>query len=245
MKVKYSAIGITNMSGKSGGSVAAYNRHGSYIRRWAKPTNPQSNLQTAVRSSFGAWSRAFGQLSQSARDAWKVFGQENPRTDRLGDSRPMSALNAFMSANQNRAIAGYSGQLTSPEVLGFAIPALLFNEASTSFVVDKATGELIEGELGIRVQGILTISDYARLRLMIRFAKVSNGSAKSYGSVKNLYSNAVSYTVGASTSSYDISEQLNQLDYMPGDRVFVEAYFIAENGLASERVTQAFVVSEE
>ena len=245
MKVKYSAIGITNMSGKSGGSVAAFNRHGAYIRRWAKPTNPQSNLQTAVRSTFGGWSRAYGQLSQATREAWKLFGQEHPRKDRLGDSRPMSALNAFMSVNQNREIAGFAGQLSEPQVLDFALPSVAINAAGSDFTYDPAEQALAETLLAISIKGLLTIADYANLKAIVRFTKVNSGSAKSYGSVKNQYSFAEAYTVSGSSASLNLGVQLSQVDFAIGDRLFLEVYLIASNGLASEKVTQEFIIQED
>lgn len=245
MKVKYSAIGITNMSGKSGGSVASFNRHGAYIRRWAKPTNPQSNLQTAVRSSFGGWARAFGHLSESAREAWKIFGQNNPRKDRLGDSRAMSALNAFMSVNQNREIAGFTGQLSEPRVLDFALPSVNINTAGSDFTFDPAVQALADTILAISIKGLLTVADFAKLKAIVRFTKVNSGSAKSYGSVKNQYSFAEAYTVTGANTSLNLADQLSQVDFAIGDSLFVEVYLIAENGLASEKVTQEFTIKED
>lgn len=245
MKVKYSAIGITNMSGKSGGSVAAFNKHGAYIRRWAKPTNPQSALQTAVRSSFGGWARAFGHLSESAREAWKIFGQNNPRVDRLGESRPMSALNAFMSANQNRQTAGFVGQLSEPVILNFALPGLEFNETLSLFSIDTATNTPADSNLSYRLQGILSLADYSNIRVIVQFTVVPAGSGKSFGSVKTLYSYSTPYAITSPSGAIDMSAQLATVKYNIGDQLFVKAYIIATNGLAGEQVTGSFTVQED
>lgn len=103
--------------------------------------NQQIHSQIYRQQSAHLWrlTRAFGHLSESAREAWRIFGQNNPRVDRLGESRPMSALNAFMSANQNRQTAGFTGQLSEPIVLNFALPGLALNPDNSSFTIDEAT----------------------------------------------------------------------------------------------------------
>ena len=63
-KIKLSAIGITNISGKSGGSVFAHNKNGNYVRRLGIATQPQTAKQTLVRGVFGLFSRMWSDLTQ-------------------------------------------------------------------------------------------------------------------------------------------------------------------------------------
>lgn len=101
-RIKWSAIGITNASGKSGGSVFSHNRAGAYVRRWAKPVNKQSDRQTEMRSLWGNVSQQWGRLSDEEVNLWKSAAQNTTVTDGFGDTRSMTGFSLFMRTNQNR-----------------------------------------------------------------------------------------------------------------------------------------------
>lgn len=226
-KIKFSAIGITNMSGKSGGSVFAFNRAGSYVRRWAKPTNPMSDLQTAVRQAFGASARAYGALTEAQRNAWKQFGIDNPRVDRLGDSRAMQAMQAFISANQNRHTVGLPA-VDEPVQGAYTIPSF----AISDLTIDTAT----TSNLDIDLTGIYA-SPVAGLYAVVSLAVTSSTSGKSYGSVVNDYGHAKNYAIQADSETFSITQQIADAGIVAGQRVFAKVELYNTAGQKSEGVT--------
>lgn len=230
-KIKFSAIGITNMSGKSGGSVFAFNRSGSYVRRWAKPTNPMSDLQTAVRQAFGASARAYGALTEAQRNAWKQFGIDNPRVDRLGDSRAMQAMQAFISANQNRHTVGLPA-VDEPVQGAYAIPAFeIYNLA-----IDTASASDVELDL----TGLYA-SPVAGLYAVITFAVTGSASGKSYGSVVNDYGHAVVNSITAGSTTINLTSGITNAGVVSGQRVFIKVELYNTAGQKSEGITLAAV----
>lgn len=230
-KVKFSAIGITNMSGKSGGSVFAFNRAGSYVRRWAKPTNPMSDLQTAVRQAFGASARAYGALTEAQRNAWKQFGIDNPRVDRLGDSRAMQAMQAFISANQNRHTIGLPA-VDEPVQGAYTIPA--FELGALIIDLDGTTS------IDIDLTGLYE-SPVAGLYAVISLAVTGSASGKGYGSVVNDYKHAQSYTMATASESLNITGQLASAGVIVGQHVFLKVELYNTAGQKSEGVTTSAV----
>lgn len=227
MKVKYSAIGITNMSGKSGGSVASFNKFGSYIRRWAKPTNPQTDKQTAVRQGFGALSRLFGSLTSGEVAGWKQWGIDHPKTDRLGDSRPMTALGAFMSVNQNR--------------LGVGLPITRVTLSTytkiPSFTLSMDTDEVDNVEVTLALIGLLP-SPITGLYASVSATLVNAGSNQDFGSVKNKYRKLYDQSVTAASSVLAIDP--TELGAVVGDRLYISVKVLNDAGIASSDVTIGF-----
>lgn len=230
-KIKFSAIGITNMSGKSGGSVFAFNRAGSYVRRWAKPTNPMSDLQTAVRQAFGASARAYGALTEAQRNAWKQFGIDNPRVDRLGDSRAMQAMQAFISANQNRHTVGLPA-VDEPVQGAYTIPAFEVKNLS----IDPTD----ISEVDLNLTGLYA-SPVAGLYVVISLAVTGSASGKGFGSVVNDYGHAKSYPITAGSTTLDFTTQIASAGVVSGQRVFIKAELYNTAGQKSEGVTLAEV----
>lgn len=232
-KIKYSAIGITNMSGKSGGSVFAFNRAGAYVRRWAKPTNPMTDLQTATRQAFGALSRAYGSLTDAQVSAWKTWGIENPRVDRLGESRPMLPMQAFMSANANRKTIGL-GSIDEPLSVYTAIPFFVPQDLSVEF--EEGTGVLDSAVFTLLVDDRLT-PPLAGLYAVVSIAKASGMSKRGFGSVVNEYKFPVATAITALSTNVSISTQVAQAGIVPGDKVYIKVELYNTAGQKSEGVT--------
>lgn len=233
-KIKFSAIGITNMSGKSGGSVFAFNRSGSYVRRWAKPTNPMSDLQTAVRQVFGASARAYGALTEAQRNAWKQFGIDNTRVDRLGDSRVMQAMQAFISANQNRNTIGLPA-VDEPVQNAYTLPA--FSLANFSATLSPAAFEL-----DLNLTGLF-VTPVAGLYAVISMATVESTSAKSYGSVVNSYKHLSNATITETSTTLDFTAEAVDAGVLAGQTVFIKVELYNAAGQKTEGVTISTRVS--
>ena len=230
MKVKYSAIGITNMSGKSGGSVASFNKFGSYIRRWAKPTNPKSDKQTAVRQAFGALSRMFGSLTPAEIEGWKQWGIDHATKDRFGDSRPMTAIGAFMSVNQNR--------------LGIGLPVTKVTIAEytkiPSFQLAAVTSVFEDVEITLDLIGLLP-TPITGLTASVSAVVSNAGSNLDFGSVKNKYRKVLDKPITSASTSLELDPS-TELGAVSGDVLFVSVKIINNAGLASSDVTLKIVL---
>lgn len=228
-KIKLSAIGITNISGKSGGSVFAHNKNGNYVRRLGIATQPQTAKQTLTRSIFGVISRMWGGLSQAQREAWKTWGAENPKTDQFGDSRPLTGRQAFISANSNLQTVGGT-QLTSPSFVRAIFPKIVEFGGELSWSVTNTVetadivADLVAGSSGVN--------------FVLSVAVVSSGA--DFGTAKNKY---VQIAVGASDtlSGLDIASELNALGVTKNNNVYLKVEFIASNGQKSSAVTALMV----
>ena len=228
-KIKLSAIGITNISGKSGGSVFAHNKNGNYVRRLGIATQPQTAKQTLARSIFGVISRMWGGLTQAQREAWKTWGAENPKTDQFGDSRPLTGRQAFISANSNLQTAGFAA-LSSPSIIRAVFPTIIEFGGELSWSVTNTVetadivADLVAGSSGVN--------------FVLSVAVVSSGA--DFGTAKNKY---VQVAVGASDtlSGLDIASQLNALGVTKNNNVYLKVEFVAPNGQKSSAVTALMV----
>lgn len=224
-KIKLSAIGITNISGKSGGSVFAHNKNGNYVRRLGIATQPQTAKQTLVRSLFGTISRMWGTLTQAQRDAWKNWGAENPRTDQFGDSRPLTGRQAFISANSNlQTIAG--GSLLVPDFSAYLFPSILDIGGEINFtssgIIEQA---LISTDLAAGAVGI---------NYVVSVAVVSSGA--DFGTAKNKYAQVATGNSNQ-LDGLDIEPQLSALGVSQNNNVYLKVEFVAPNGQKSSAVT--------
>ena len=95
------------ISGSLGGFTAARNRGGTYLRARAVPTNPNSTRQQAVRAILGTLSSAWSRdLDDAARALWSAYAQNNPITDKLGQSITLSGMAWFCRLNSRLVDAG-------------------------------------------------------------------------------------------------------------------------------------------
>lgn len=116
--IKLSSIGITNLSGKAGGSVYAHNRGGAYVRNFAMPTNPSTAPQSAQRAVFGAFASAWRGLSEVQRINWNDSAVNFPYINRFGDSKVLSGQNLYISLNRNLQIVGGTAIQSPPTTEG-------------------------------------------------------------------------------------------------------------------------------
>lgn len=105
--------GVTGISGSIAGTTFARNRAGLYARAWAKPVNPVSPRQSAVRAAFGARATAWGSLTAAQVIAWNDYAATMSRLNRIGEEYTPKGRQVFMEVNQNLANAGET-TLTDP-----------------------------------------------------------------------------------------------------------------------------------
>lgn len=233
-KIRMSAIGIAQISGRVGGSVFAHNRGGMYVRNNGKAVNQQSAKQTALRSIFGSVSQAWGQLTQGQVDAWNFYGNENPKTDVFGESRPQSGFGAFVAANQNRLHAGFVGMLLSP-MAKIVIPAVEF----ANVVVDATTSTNTQIDLNLRQPVVV-----GEVIASLGYAVVKQGQNRGFGSMKNKFSNRIRKAIPAGATlqftDADLAPILASVD--PGDTVFFQLHLHTADGQKGNEVTYKSLV---
>lgn len=98
-KIKTSAI-VADIRGTLGGNVFSSNKGGNYVRRYKKPTNPNTIAQQNVRLAFMALSSYWRNLSDTQRLAWNTITPHYPYMDSLGESKILSGQQLFMKLNQ-------------------------------------------------------------------------------------------------------------------------------------------------
>lgn len=115
--MKFKSALVTQASGSVGGATFSRNAGGMYIRGRAIPVNPSSPQQQVVRNALTALSqRWIATLTQVQRDAWKVYADNTPITDTLGEARPISANAMYNRCNIARLQAGAAVVDAAPTV---------------------------------------------------------------------------------------------------------------------------------
>lgn len=233
-KIKLSAIGITNISGKSGGSVFAHNKNGNYVRRLGIPTQPQTHSQTLVRSVFGALARSWNALDTAARNAWKDWGASNPKVDQFGDSRPMSGRQAYISANSNLNTVG-ADMLLNPDIFTYEMPSVIAISGLVNW--DLATNSITSAPLVASLS-----SAEAGVSFILSLALVSKGA--DFGTAKNKY-RIVHTGISTGLADLDITPYLQQAGFSPANNAYVKVEFVTPDGKRSAPVTALLGVTEE
>jgi len=139
--------GVSNASGKIGGTVYSRNKGGSYFRNWVYPNNPQTSKQQTQRNLLAAKSAAWRLLTTGERDAWDTWADENPILDRLGNSIKLSGAQAYNKINMNRTNAGDGAtQADTPAAATFELDvidtagSLSIGITATEFQIPLSTG---------------------------------------------------------------------------------------------------------
>lgn len=133
--MKYKPLIGDQMSGSMGGVVASHNKGGTYFRQRAIPVNSNTSFQQAVRSVFTSLAAAWnGTLTQAQRDAWKVYADNTPVTDRIGATIVLPPMSMYIRSNTARLQMGLARVDAGPTTFGlpeFTPPTITsFSEAT-------------------------------------------------------------------------------------------------------------------
>src|SRR5690606_20282519 len=105
--VKIKSALLTTGSGSVGGLTLSHNAGGLYLRARRTPVNPSSLQQQAVRNAMAILTSAWGNvLTESQRQGWTTYGQNTPRTGKLGDQIVLSGISWYVACNVPRLQAG-------------------------------------------------------------------------------------------------------------------------------------------
>jgi len=112
-KIKLGAL-AGQVSGSIGSETYSHNRFGAYVRLRSIPVQPNSAAQLMRRAELATRSAAWSALGDSTRLSWKVWAQNNPIVDRLGDKRILDGHMAFVMCNARLAPLGWPTFTTPP-----------------------------------------------------------------------------------------------------------------------------------
>jgi hypothetical protein len=113
-KIIYGA-GVSQMSGKQGGTVFSRNKSGAYTRTNRKGTNPNTASQQSRRANFRAASRYFRTLSAVQQQSFKDNAINYPQIDRLGQTVTLSGAQL---ANKFANLLKLQGLGLDPQEMG-------------------------------------------------------------------------------------------------------------------------------
>lgn len=88
--------------GSVGGLTFTNWRGLSVMKRKPIPVRRMRTTQPRIRSILGYLARAYGDLSDAQREAWRDYAANHPRVDSLGTTYQMTAEQVFISLNHQR-----------------------------------------------------------------------------------------------------------------------------------------------
>lgn len=90
------------LSGKLGGTIYGHNKAGYYVRQFSMPTNPKTQAQVDLRTSFNTALQAWHSLDNKEKSAWNAYALTNFK----GKSPVVGVVySGFMAFCSLRAIA--------------------------------------------------------------------------------------------------------------------------------------------
>ena len=147
MKIKMSGLGVTEASGKIGGTVVGKGRSGQFARVRVKPVNPRTNAQIGQRSKFSVRSQGWRGLTEAQIQAWNAAADSGafPLKNSLGVTFQPTGSQLYNQLNLNLAKIGQAAISDVP--VKEALPAILLG-ALTSAAGTPALSQAFSGTLG-------------------------------------------------------------------------------------------------
>jgi len=130
--------GIVQMAGSIAGNTFARNRYGNYVRARTKPTNPNTDRQTSIRSAMADITTRWAQtLTSAQRTAWNLYGSNVVMQNRLGESMNLSGFNHYIRSNVVRKAFGLALVDAGPTT--FELPA---QDSTLAITASEATQDI-------------------------------------------------------------------------------------------------------
>ena len=207
--IRTGSVVVTEISGKVGGQSYSRNGGGAYVRNISKPLNGQTSSQVAVRGSIATLSRQWAALTLAQQSAWRTFGSNQIKTNRIGHKSPQSGFNAYIEFNQVLANAGVAAIAVPPSTVSInALTALSITavHAGATTITYAATPVPANQALLIQTTGNLS-------------------AGKAF--VKNRF-RTIHYAAAAAASPYVATTAQNAKWGAPtlGSQIFVRAFMI-------------------
>lgn len=112
-KLRLGAI-AGEISGSVGTWTFAHNRGGAYVRLRSIPDKFTTPYAMAAKSRLALCSANWRQLTSAQQLAWVAWASANPVTDTLGEKRPLTGQQAYVSLAARQHLAGVALPTTPP-----------------------------------------------------------------------------------------------------------------------------------
>lgn len=90
---------VGQISGSIAGVTYSRNRGGAYVRNRAIPTKSTTFYAEQAKQRLGDISKLWGALTAAEQQAWKIWAEVNPVTNKLGDQIKLSGHQAYVQLN--------------------------------------------------------------------------------------------------------------------------------------------------
>lgn len=133
---------VAAASGKQGTDIVYFSWRGAQCARdYARPQNPNTPRQIAVRNALALITKRWQTLTKANRDGWTTYAGNNKIVNRLGVEIAPTALGAYLGINSLKYLLAGTYQDTAP--IGTAPPpptgiTALELEAGATLVVNVA-----------------------------------------------------------------------------------------------------------
>lgn len=101
-------------SGSVAGVTSSRNRSGQYRRTRAIPVNPNTESQSAVRSTLASQAAAWRTLTNEQQLGWEAYADAHPRVNPLGVTYKLTGMQAFVGVNGALISAGLAAVSDAP-----------------------------------------------------------------------------------------------------------------------------------
>jgi hypothetical protein len=101
-------------SGSQANTTASHNRAGQYYRNRRTPVNHPTARKTAIRTAFGAASKAWSGLTGAQQAAWTAYALLYPYIDALGSSIKLTGQQMYVAINTALQNVGAAQSATPP-----------------------------------------------------------------------------------------------------------------------------------
>ncbi len=147
---------ISKASGSANGIVASHNKGGMYFRQRSTPINPNTIFQQVVRNAATVLTtRWSGTLTQAQRDAWAVYATNQLFVNKLGESRQIPGLAAYLKCNSPRIQAALAIIDAAPTT--FVLPTFTITSVSLTAATDLASIAYPTGQAWAATGGALIV----------------------------------------------------------------------------------------
>jgi len=116
MAITKLASPIAGLRGTIGGLVYSANGAGTYVKPWARPSNPQTTTQMIQRGNLGSMGASWRALTAAQRATWDLFAAQPAQalTNSLGDVYYISGYGWYVKCNTRLLRVGRSILTSAP-----------------------------------------------------------------------------------------------------------------------------------
>lgn len=232
-RIKFSAIGITNILGKAGGTVFSRNRGGAYFKNFVVPSNPSSTRQQTVRSFFALISSLWRSLEGVQREQWNSSTENYPQTNKFGDTFYLSGKGLFQKLNGNLLNVGVEF-LSVPRLPTGSNPALTMEDSEIIHDSGDLTTIALVADFAEIVTGVVAF-DATRIMPKGKIAQATDYRRIGHAPI-NAADTVTFNTLSAYTSIFGEQATTN-------DVIFVRCSLIVASGEKSAYTSQGVTVT--